>query len=319
MAYVKTQLTELLTNYGPIPILVIDGWSWQMGHNAVAYQEIRALVKSLQPNCLLTDHTHLADPYDVDIVNFEEPRGGWAPANNRYPAQQEQKINGSGGNDWFWAPDLGKLMTVPDVVTRHLADLEPKWTNFLLNCPPDREGRLPPAVVALLREVGAAWAPNPTRSRLPAQLPQNERPYTPRSATATSGEAAHAIDGKNDAEYITMWRPAGPLPQSITMDLGPADPVPELGWLGCVPHYHLEKSSREGNVTSYRILTSGDGRNFNQVGAGNWAADGKMQVATFAPVRARFVRFEILAANGNPAVTEIAVGGPSGSVVQGRP
>ena len=38
---------ELLTNYGPIPILVMDGWSWQMGHNAVAYQEIRALVKSL--------------------------------------------------------------------------------------------------------------------------------------------------------------------------------------------------------------------------------------------------------------------------------
>ncbi len=31
--YVKTQLTELLTNYGPIPILVFDGWSWKMGHN----------------------------------------------------------------------------------------------------------------------------------------------------------------------------------------------------------------------------------------------------------------------------------------------
>ena len=73
--YVKTQLTELLTNYGPIPVLVMDGWSWQMGHNEVAYQEIRALVKSLQPDCLLTDHTHLADPWDVDIVSFEEPQG----------------------------------------------------------------------------------------------------------------------------------------------------------------------------------------------------------------------------------------------------
>ena len=39
--YIKTQITELLTHYGPIPILVMDGWSWQMGHNAVAYQEIR--------------------------------------------------------------------------------------------------------------------------------------------------------------------------------------------------------------------------------------------------------------------------------------
>ena len=34
--YVTTQITELLTNYGPIPILVIDGWSWKTGHNKVA-------------------------------------------------------------------------------------------------------------------------------------------------------------------------------------------------------------------------------------------------------------------------------------------
>ena len=77
--YVKTQITELLTNYGPIPILVIDGWTWKMGHNKVAYQKIRELVKSLQPNCLLTDHTHLVDPWEVDIVNFEEPTGAFAP------------------------------------------------------------------------------------------------------------------------------------------------------------------------------------------------------------------------------------------------
>jgi alpha-L-fucosidase len=69
--YVKTQLAELLTNYGSIPILVIDGWSWQMGHKAIAYQEIYELVKSLQPNCLVTDHTHVPVPWDVDIVNYE--------------------------------------------------------------------------------------------------------------------------------------------------------------------------------------------------------------------------------------------------------
>ena len=150
LAYVKTQLTELLTNYGPIAILVVDGWSWQMGHNAMAYQEIRGLVKSLQPDCLLTDHTHLADPWDVDVVNFEEPRGGWAPAGNTYPGQQEQKVNASGGNDWFWAPDVGGLMTVDDVVTKHLGQLEPRWTNFLLNCPPNRDGLMDPKIVALL-------------------------------------------------------------------------------------------------------------------------------------------------------------------------
>jgi len=309
LAYVKTQLTELLTNYGPIPILIIDGWSWQMGHNAVAYQEIRALVKSLQPNCLLTDHAHLADPWDMDIVNFEEPRGGWSPVGNTYPAQQEQKVNATGGNDWFWAPDLGGLITVPEVVTKHLQDLEPKWTNFLLNCPPNRDGKLPPAIVELLRDVGASWTPNSARPPLPAQPPQNERPYTPASAAATSGDANAAIDGKNDTDFISMWQPTGALPQALTLDLGRVQP--DVGWLGCVPRYHHEASSKDGNVTDYRVLTSTDGHGFAEATAGTWPADGRMKVATFGPAPARYVRFEIRAANGSPAITEITVGGRS--------
>ncbi len=307
LAYVKTQITELLTNYGPIPILVMDGWSWQMGHNAVAYQEIRGLVKSLQPNCLLTDHAHLADPWDADIISFEEPRGGWAPEGNSYPAQQGQKVNASGGNDWFWAPDVGGLMTVDDVVTRHLGDLEPKWTNFVLNCPPNRDGLMPAAIVDLLRGVGAAWTPNGARPPLPAQPPQNEHPYTPVDATATSGDPGAAIDGKNDTDFISMWQPSGALPQSITLDLGQVQP--DLGWFGYVPRYHHEKSSQDGNVTAYRILTSSDGRKFNEATAGSWPADGRMKVATFGPAPARYLRFEILAANGHPAVTEVMVGG----------
>jgi alpha-L-fucosidase len=306
LAYVKTQLTELLSNYGPIPILVMDGWSWQMGHNAVAYEEIRDLVKGLQPNCLLTDHTHLADPWDVDVVSFEEPKGAWSPDGNRYPGQQGQKINATGGNDWFWGPGMGGLMTVADIVKRHLGDLEPKWTNFLLNCPPNRDGLLDPAIVQVLKEVGATWSPTPSRPALPAQGPQNQRPYTPVSAQASTGDASAAIDGKNDQGFYSLWQPTGPLPQWLTVDLGRVRP--DVGWLGCLPRYHDEKSSTDGNVTWYRILTSRDGSIFDERAAGAWAADGKMKVATFVPTPARYVRFEIRGANGAPAVTELTLG-----------
>jgi hypothetical protein len=37
MTYIKTQLTELMSNYGPIPVLIFDGWSWNMGHYNVPY------------------------------------------------------------------------------------------------------------------------------------------------------------------------------------------------------------------------------------------------------------------------------------------
>ena len=157
--------------------------------------------------------------------------------------------------------------------------------------------------------MGAAWTPNRARPPLPPQPPQNEHPYTPVSATASSGDANAAIDGKNDTEFISMWQPTGALPQSITLDLGAVQPLPEVGWLGVVPRYHYEKSSKDGNVTSYRVLTSTDGNNFSEATAGTWPADGRMKVTTFGPTPARYVRFEIRAANGSPAITEITVGG----------
>jgi alpha-L-fucosidase len=308
MNYVTTQITELLTNYGPIPILIVDGYSWKMGHNAVPYERIRALVKSLQPDCLFTDHTHLNDPWEVDITNFEEPAGGFAPANNTYAANQETKINAAGGNDWFWAPNIGSLMSVTAIVDEHLRVLEPRWTNFLLNCPPNRQGLLDAAIVTRLGEVGAAWSKNPSRAPLPAQGPQIEYPYTPTSATATSGTAANAIDGINDNNRNTIWRSSGALPQSITLDLGASKP--DVGMLAYVPEYSGNVALTAGAITSYGILTSTDGTTFTQATSGTWAADGKMKVATFGPLAARYVRLEARAVNGATAAaaTEITVG-----------
>jgi alpha-L-fucosidase len=308
MNYVTTQITELLTNYGPIPILILDGYSWKMGHQAVAYEQIRALVKSLQPNCLLTDHTHLNDPWEVDITNFEEPAGSFAPANNTYAGNQETKINTSGGNDWFWAPNIGGLMSVTAIVDQHLKVLEPRWTNFLLNCPPNRQGLLDATIVTRLGEVGAAWSKDAARPPLPAQGAQIEFPYTPASATATSGTAANAIDGINDNNRNTIWRSSGALPQSITIDLGASKP--DVGMLAYVPEYSANVALTAGAITSYGILTSTNGTTFNEATSGTWAADGKMKVATFGPVAARYVRLEARAVNGSTsaAATEITVG-----------
>jgi alpha-L-fucosidase len=311
MNYITTQITELLTNYGPIPILIIDGYSWRMGHKAVPYEQIRALVKKLQPDCLVTDHTHLNDPWDVDIVNFEEPAGSFAPANNTTPGNQEQKINASGGNDWFWAPDIGNLMTTTAIIDQHLRLLEPRWTNFLLNCPPNRQGLLDAAIVSRLGEVGQMWSPNASRAPLPAQGPQIEFPYTPASATATSGTAANAIDGINDnytSRPNTIWRSSGALPQSITIDLGASKP--DVGMLGYVPEYMNNAALTTGAITSYGILVSADGATFTEATSGTWAADGKMKIATFGPVAARYVRLEARAVNGTTAAaaTEITVG-----------
>jgi alpha-L-fucosidase len=310
LAYVEAQLTELLTNYGDIPLLVFDGWSWKMGHRDVPYQEIRALVKSLQPNCLMLDNTHLDSPWENDLAGVEEAEGNhYVPRDNTFPAVQMQKINATGGNDWFWAPDIADLMDVGTIVNQHLKVIESRYGNFLLNCPPNRDGLLDDAIVQQLAQVGAAWTPDTTRPPLPAQPPQIDRPYDPVSATATSGVGASAVDGLDDWFAYTVWQSAGDLPQSVTVDLGQVRP--DVGIVNYVPRYVANLGpSEDGAITTYGISVSTDGNTFTEVAAGDdWAADGTMKTASFAPVAARYVRLEARAVNGtNAAATEVAVG-----------
>ena len=55
---IKNQLKELLTNYGPISALIIDGWDapWsRISYEEVPFDDIYHFIKQLQPNCLVMD------------------------------------------------------------------------------------------------------------------------------------------------------------------------------------------------------------------------------------------------------------------------
>ena len=50
------QVTELLTRYGEIPFLIVDGWNAPWGgpsYEMLPFEELDHLVKSLQPDCML--------------------------------------------------------------------------------------------------------------------------------------------------------------------------------------------------------------------------------------------------------------------------
>ncbi|UCE08538.1 MAG: alpha-L-fucosidase, partial [bacterium] len=206
MEFIKGQLTELLSNYGNVKMLFIDGWSWKMGHKNVPYDEIRALVKKLQPGCLLVDNTHLRCLYDNDMIHYEA--SSTYPYNNTFPAIFSLLINKDSGNGWFWDERVptAELLSVSEIVDDNLSRLEPQWCSFILNCPPNPDGKLDDNIVNRLKDVGLVWNPNMSRPPLPPQGSQNERPITPVSATATSGNAAYAIDGLNDRFYYSVWQ-----------------------------------------------------------------------------------------------------------------
>jgi alpha-L-fucosidase len=316
---VKGQLTELLTRYGRIPLLIFDGWAWhpKLGHNTIPFSEIRAHVASLQPDCLVLDLNGLTVPWDSDLLFIEEPKGGvFCPADNTYAASQGQTISPAG---WFWHPATPAAVLTPEqIVDGHLEVLEPRYCTFILNCPPNPQGLLDATVVEALRQVGARWRPDQGRAPLPAQPDVMLGPITAASAAATSGTPAALIDGHSDFGWNgqadqTLWQSTAPLPQSITLDLGRVhsriDTVTYLPRQDTATD-HAYDYLTAGNITGYQVEVSVTGTRFHRVARGTWASDHTLKQARLRPASARFVRLTALSTvGGGPAVaSEVACG-----------
>ena len=148
--------------------------------------------------------------------------------------------------------------------------LEPRWTNFLLNCPPNRDGLLDAAIVARLGEVGAAWSQNASRPPLPAQGAADRAPvHAGRARPRPAARAANAIDGINDNNRQ----------HDLAAD-GRAAPVdharsrreqPDVGMLAYVPRVQRQRRADRRHVTSYGILTSTERHDVHRGDAGNVA------------------------------------------------
>jgi alpha-L-fucosidase len=256
----------------------------------------------------------VSHPWDNDIVMFEEPKGVYCPPNNTYAATQGQIIISQPSGSWFRTGG-GTTMTVADIRT-HLTNLEPRYCNFLLNCPPAADGVLDPAMVDTLRKVGTSWSPDVSRPPLPAQPHAIEHPVTPAGAEVSGGTAWNAIDGYNDVFNATsvgqsLWSGGSP-PQSITIDLGAV--YADLDILGYLPRqdYAGGKRNTSGNITSYVISVSDDKISFREVARGSWDADSSYKTAEWTPpASGRYVRLEAAASNGaaGVVVSELSLGG----------
>jgi alpha-L-fucosidase len=320
--YITTQITELLTNYGNIPVLVFDGYGWLTGHQMVPYQKIRALVRQLQPNTIIVDHNG-GVPWEVDMEYFEEPLGVTVPSGNVIAGAQGQTIAKDKG--WFWrSTQAAAGYLSASSIANEIKGTESNYTNFILDCPPNLQGLLETPVVTALGQVPQYWTPNASRAPLPQQLPKIETPLTPVSATATSGDASLAIDGYNDSikgvnntmhsnKGESLWTSTGALPQSITLNLDKS--YDNIDMLEYLPQRHTGTTA--GNITSYKVLVSKDNVTFTQVATGTWPADATYhgllcpQRVQFPAQSAQYVRLEADAVSGggtSAIAGEIAVG-----------
>jgi alpha-L-fucosidase len=140
-SYVKPQVRELLTNYGPIGLVWFDT---PKGISLEQSQELVDFVHAIQPECLVSGRVgnHVGDyastrdnatPTELLELDWESPT----------------TIN----DTWGFKTDDHNWKS-PEVLIRKLVDVASKNGNFLLNVGPTAEGLIPQPSVERLLAIG---------------------------------------------------------------------------------------------------------------------------------------------------------------------
>ncbi|HSU53846.1 MAG TPA: alpha-L-fucosidase [Candidatus Dormibacteraeota bacterium] len=147
VAYLKGQVSELLTNYGPVSIIWFDGGGSfkdvpDKRAALIHAQEVIDLIHKLQPDCLVNNR--LGVPADYGTPEQKIP--GARPTNSFEVCMTLNKHWGYNKHDHDWKQ--------PKEVMHNLVDIASKGGNYLLNVGPTADGRFPAEAVRILEDLG---------------------------------------------------------------------------------------------------------------------------------------------------------------------
>ena len=165
IAFMKNQLTELLTNYGTIGGIWFDGYWDQTAPEGAKdrspkvdwhLNEIYALIHKLQPQCLIGNNHHLTPFPGEDFQMFERDLPGqnksglsFQKASEKLPLETCETMN----NSWGFNIKDDDYKTVPQIID-YLVNAAGRNANFLLNVGPMPNGIIQREFRDTLKEVG---------------------------------------------------------------------------------------------------------------------------------------------------------------------
>lgn len=155
IAFMKQQLTELLTQYGPIGGIWFDG-EWERKTARWHLDEIYQLIHKLQPAALIINNHHHSPRAGEDVQEFEKdlPGGnshGWnsGGVSGDLPLETCQTMN----NSWGFTITDNHYKSVRQIVQLLVRDAG-LGANLLLNVGPMSNGRIQPEFIDTLHRVG---------------------------------------------------------------------------------------------------------------------------------------------------------------------
>ena len=204
--YMDGQLTELLTNYGPIAGIWFDGM-WDKPDADWQLQRTYTLIHKLQPAALIGSNHHHA-PFDgEDFQMFEKDLPGANTAGfnqtsiSQLPLETCETLNGA----WGYNKNDKNFKSVPDLI-HYLVRAAGSNANFLLNIGPMPTGKVQVEFIERLHAMGQWMQKNGD-----AIYGTRGGPITPRSWGVSTQKGAdiflHVLDWKD--EYLALPDVAG--------------------------------------------------------------------------------------------------------------
>lgn len=339
VAFMKAQLSELLTNYGDICELWFDG-GWAKPDAAWRIPELYALIKQLQPDCQVTvnhtisipvkpaktknpeDYLH-GDPIrywpvdfrtkDPNLARADDPKEYTAPDGRLHYLPFEHTICISDRWNWFQKKNVLPARP-PDELEELFYWCTANDNVLLVNLPPDQTGRIREneraAIFRTADQLGIRGGDQP----LPT-APVNQAAGVPAAADSVWGpgfEASRAVDGSLER---TRWAARDPV-ASLTLS-----PVEPFHFDRIAIHEYADRIDLGDNFSQQRNFRV-EGFAIDALNAGEWRTIhtgdtiGAAKIIRFpAQIRAEQLRLRILQARAPASIHLISV---SDSATRGR-
>ena len=218
------QLTELLSNYGPIYECWWDGAGSEAAH--YDWERWAQTVRRLQPECVIFGSLGASEYVDIRWVGNEAGYAGdpcWSTVDIRSLLVENPAQLNSGTPDgerfipaecdtsirpgWFYHPEQDAQVKSPGMLVQYWFASAGRNAGILLNVPPDTTGRINKADIACLRE----W-----NRRLQALFAKDLTRGCAVTASSATLPPEHLLVSEEDAFYIPA--PQDPAP-AVTFTL----------------------------------------------------------------------------------------------------
>jgi alpha-L-fucosidase len=154
--YMKGELKELLTNYGPIGILWFDG-EWEKTWNNDRGRDLYNYVRGLQPSIIVNNRVAKSRSGMAGMSTGEQPIGDYGTPEQEIPATGMPGVDWETcmtmNNTWGFKRDDQNWKSTR-VLLHNLIDIASKGGNYLLNVGPTPEGTIPDESIKRLAEMG---------------------------------------------------------------------------------------------------------------------------------------------------------------------